>query len=114
MPAFAVECKGYNSSMAKAQLQCAYNGALITEGVCTIHVYIGKSDNGFYSKTQALIVVYNSDTMQFYGHYTIRIPISLQPTSGGVDSSVDANSDALVYHQYILSSNNPRDLFENF
>jgi hypothetical protein len=63
MPAYAVEFKGYDGSIAKAQLQCAYNRALMTEGARAVHTYIDKSDDDFYSKTQALTVVYNSDTV---------------------------------------------------
>jgi hypothetical protein len=101
MPAYAIEFKGYNGSIAKAQLQYAYNRALMTEGARAVHTYIDKSDDDFYGKTQALTVVYNNDTVKFYGYHAIQIPVSSQPASGGVNSSVDANSDVLAYHQYI-------------
>jgi hypothetical protein len=54
MPAYAIEFKGYNGSIAKAQLQYAYNRALMTEGAPAVHTYIDKSDD-FYGKTQALM-----------------------------------------------------------
>ncbi|KAE8440665.1 hypothetical protein EG329_006844 [Mollisiaceae sp. DMI_Dod_QoI] len=73
-----------------------------------------KSDDDFYGKTQALTVAYNGDTVKFYGHHAVQIPVSSQPASGGVDSSADVNIDALAYHQYVLSSDNPRGSFENF
>ncbi|KAF7859680.1 hypothetical protein EAF04_008759 [Stromatinia cepivora] len=114
MPAYAVEFKGCDGSMAEAQLQCAYDGALMTEGARAVHTHMDKSDDDFYGKTQALTVAYNGDTVKFYGHHAIQIPVSSQPASGGVDSSADTNSDALAYHQYVLNSDNPRDSFENF
>ncbi|KAK0110276.1 hypothetical protein ONS96_001896 [Cadophora gregata f. sp. sojae] len=114
MPAYAVEFKGCDGSMAEAQLQCAYDGALMTEGARAVHTHMDKSEAGFYSKTQALTVAYNGDTVKFYGHHAIQIPPSSQPPSGGVDNSADTNSNALAYHQYVLSSDNPRDSFENF
>jgi hypothetical protein len=103
MPAFAVEVKGYDGSMQVAQLQCAYDRALMTEGARAVHIHTGKSDDDFYGKTQALTAAYNGEIIKFYGHHAIQIPASLQPVSGGVD-----------YHQYLLSSDAPRDSFENF
>ncbi|KAL5327273.1 hypothetical protein ACEPPN_004967 [Leptodophora sp. 'Broadleaf-Isolate-01'] len=114
MPAYAVEFKGCDGSMAEAQLQCAYDGALMTEGAHAVYTHLDKSDDDFYGKSQALTVAYNGDTVKFYGHHAVQIPVSSQPASGGVDSSADVNSDALAYHQYVLSSDNPRDSFENF
>jgi hypothetical protein len=103
MPAFAVEVKGYDGSMQVAQLQCAYNGALMTEGARAVHTYTGKSDDDFYGKTQALTAAYNGKIMKFYSHHAIQIPASAQPASDRVD-----------YHQYLLSGDAPRDSFENF
>ena len=47
MPAYAVEFEGFNGSMAEAQLQCAYDGALMTEGARAIHTHLGKPDDDF-------------------------------------------------------------------
>jgi hypothetical protein len=38
--------------------------------------------------------------VKFYGHHAIQIPLSSQP--------------AVEYHQYVLTSDAPRDSFENF
>jgi hypothetical protein len=115
MPAFAVEYKGYDGSMAEAQLQCAYDGTLMTEGARAVHTYMDNSDDDFYGKTQAVTIAYNGDTVKFYGHHAVRIPVSSQPAVvATVDSSVDTTSDPLEYHQYVLTSDAPRDSFENF
>jgi hypothetical protein len=100
MPAFAVEYKGFDGSIAKVQLQCAYDGALMTEGARAVHTNMGKSDNDFYGKTQALTIAHSGDTLKFYGHHAIQISLSSQP--------------AVEYHQYVLTSDTPRDSFENF
>ncbi|KAH8598462.1 hypothetical protein B0O99DRAFT_591745 [Bisporella sp. PMI_857] len=115
MPAFAAEYKGYDSSMVEAQLQCAYDGALMTEGARAVHTYMDNSDDDFYGKTQAVTIAYNDDTVKFYGHHAVRIPASSQPAVvATVDSSVDATSDPLEYHQYVLTSDASRNSFENF
>jgi hypothetical protein len=54
MPAFAVECKGCDSGIAKAELQCAYDGALMTEGARVVHTHMGKSDDDFTAKHRRL------------------------------------------------------------
>lgn len=54
MPAFAVEVKGYDGSMQVAQLQCAYDGALMTEGARAVHTHMGKPDDDFTRKHRRL------------------------------------------------------------
>ena len=116
MPAYAVEFKGPDGSMPQATLQCAYDGALMTEGARAVYMYVhgDKVDNGFYGKTQALTVAFNGATLKIYGHHAIRMPISSQPVGNGVDSSADPNSDALEYHQCVLNSDSLESSFERF
>lgn len=85
----------------------------MTEGARAVYTHMEKPNDDFYGKTQALTVVYNGDTVKFYSYHAVQIPLSSQLVSSGVNSSVDTNSDALAYHQYVLSSDSPRDSFEN-
>ena len=115
MPVYAVEFKSSNGDMKEAKLQCAYDGALMTEGARAIHKYLDKSDNDFYGKTQALTVAFNGETLKFYGHHALQIPPSPQP-AGGVDSSakVAIGTVDTQYPLYLLAGDNPRDSFEDF
>jgi hypothetical protein len=107
MPAYAVEFKGCDGNIKGAQLQCAYDGALMTEGARAVHEYVGKPEDDFYGKTQALTVAFNGETLKFYGHHAVQIP-ALSQTSAS-----DA-IDTLQYHQYLHGGDTPRDSFENF
>jgi hypothetical protein len=112
-PAYAVEFK---SDMKEAKLQCAYDGALMTEGARAVHKYLDKSNDDFYGKTQALTVAFNGESLKFYGHHALQILSSSQPAGGG-DSGAEITTgaiDTLQYHQYLLASDNPRDSFEDF
>jgi hypothetical protein len=116
MPAFAVELKSSNSSIAEAKLQCAFNGALITKGARDVHRHMQKPDDAFYSTTQAITAAYNSDSLNFYVHHALPIP----KKSGIFDLEAAGNADSadaketLEYHQYLLSCNNPRASPKNF
>ncbi|RDL35431.1 uncharacterized protein BP5553_07362 [Venustampulla echinocandica] len=121
MPAFAVEVKGYNGSMQVAQLQCAYNGALMTEGAYAVHTHINKSNVEFCGTTQALTVGYNGENLNFYGHHTRQIPTPSDPVicesagSGVVSTEATGKTAAcLEYHQYLLSCDNPCASYEDF
>jgi hypothetical protein len=70
-PAYTIEFKSSNGDMKEAKLQCAYNRALMTEGARAMHKYLDKSNDDFYSKTQALTVAFNSETLKFYGHHAL-------------------------------------------
>ena len=71
MLAYAVEFKSSNSDMKEAKLQCAYDRALMMEGVRAINKYLKKSNKDFYSKTQAITVAFNGQLLSFYGHYAL-------------------------------------------
>jgi hypothetical protein len=115
-PAYAVEFKRANGDMKEARLQCAYDGALMTEGARAVHKYLSKSDNDFFGKTQALTVAFNGETIKFYGHHALQVSSSSQP-AGGVDSGAEISNgaiDTFSYPQYLLDSDAPRDSFEDF
>lgn len=122
MPAYAVEFKSTNGDMKEAKLQCAYDGALMTAGAHAVHTHIGKPDDYFYGRTQALTVAFNGETLNFYAHHAVQIPASSHPAtyeaSGrGVDRSAGAaneTSATIEYHQYLLNCDNPRVSFEAF
>ena len=107
MPAYAVEFKSSKGDMREAKLQCAYDGALMTEGARAVHKYMNKPDDDFYGKTQALTAAFNGRTLEFYGHHAVQIPASPQPAAS------DA-VDSLQYHQYLIGGDTPRNSFENF
>jgi hypothetical protein len=106
MPTYTVEFKSSSGDMKEAKLQCAYDGAPMTEGTRAMHKHIGKSNKDFSGKTLALTVAFNGETLKFYGHHVVKIPTSSQPAAS------DA-VDTLQYHQYLYTSDT-RDSFENF
>ena len=118
MPAYAVEFKSSSGDMNEAKLQCAYDGALMTEGAHAIHAYMGKSDDDFYGRAQALTVSFNGRTLDFYTNHAVKISASSYEESGkGVGKSAGAatgTADAVEYHQYLLVSDDPRFSFEDF
>lgn len=121
MPAYAVEFKSSNGDTKEAKLQCAYDGALMTEGARAKHKYLSKSDDDFYGKTQALTVAFNGEILNFYGHHAVRIPTPSHPTTYDLAGNGRGNAEAATetataveYHQYLLNCDNPRASFENF
>ncbi|KAH6716423.1 hypothetical protein BKA61DRAFT_721019 [Leptodontidium sp. MPI-SDFR-AT-0119] len=122
MPAYAVEFKSTNGDMKEAKLQCVYDGALMTAGAHAMHTHIGKPDDNFYGRTQALTVAFNGETLNFYAYHAVQIPTSSHPAtceaSGrGVDRSAGAANETaatIEYHQYLLNCDNPRVSFEAF
>ena len=107
MPAYAVEFKSAGGDFQEAKLQCAYDGALITEGSRMTHRYMGKNDKEMFGKTQALTMAYNGHSLKLYGHHVV------QPSSS-IPTAEDDGTSSLQYHQYLLASDNPRDSFEEF
>ena len=95
----------------EAKLQCAYDGALMTEGARAMHTHMGKSDDDFYGSTQALTVAFNSETLNFYAHYAVQVPTSLHPATCEASGS---GVDAVEYHQYLLDCDTPRVSLEHF
>jgi hypothetical protein len=72
MPAYVVEFKGADGSQLRAHLQCAYDGALMTEGAYAIHHYLGRPNEDFYGKIQAITVAFNGLSIDIFGHYAFK------------------------------------------
>jgi hypothetical protein len=102
MPAYVAELKGFDSSHKGAQLQCAYDGALMTEGAHAIHAHMGKSDHEFYGKTQALSVAFNGEILNIYAHHAERVP------------ATENTPAAIKYYRCLLYTDNPRNSLEDF
>ncbi|KAI9678687.1 MAG: hypothetical protein M1817_005744 [Caeruleum heppii] len=89
MPRLCVEWKGSSGSMAQAEAQCGYDGALMVEAAHKVHQYLDKPDFGFLDHTQALTIAMNSDQVYLYANHAILVDSAIQ------------------YHQYRLYVNNP-------
>jgi len=116
MPTYAVEFKSFRGDLLEAKFQCAYDGGLMTEGARVVHTFLGKPDEEFVGRTQALTIAFNGDTYHVYGHHALEISPSPQPAGevpGGADSSTD---DGVTYRyiQYQLASGSIHGSFENF
>ena len=111
MPAYAVEFKSPEGSMREAQLQCAFDGSIMTEGAYGTHKYMNKSDDDFYGKTQALTVTFNGRLIEYYGHHALQTP---GPSQLVGDKAKDKAKDTVKYHQYLLDCDNPRASLQNF
>jgi hypothetical protein len=101
MPAFAIEVKGSEGSMETAHLQCAFDGSIMTEGARDVHKYLGKADEEFYGKTQALTSAFNGHAVKYWCHYAQQIQSA-------------AGNDVIKYPQYLCMGDAPRDSFENY
>jgi hypothetical protein len=71
MPPYVVEFKSSNGDIKEAKLQCAFDGLIVTEGARGAYTYIDKSNNDFFGKIQALIVVFNGGLIEYYGYYIL-------------------------------------------
>ncbi|KAF4626374.1 hypothetical protein G7Y89_g11789 [Cudoniella acicularis] len=115
MPAFAVEAKSLEGCMEVAQLQCAYDGALMTHSAYAMHNYMGRSDADFYGKTQAVTIGYDGENLKLYTHHAVQTskdsPQQAVATSNKVTSD---GGDPVEYHQHLLIRDNPCDSYEGF
>jgi hypothetical protein len=100
MPAFVVEVKDSLVGLERAQWLCAYDGALMTEGAYTIHTHLNKPDSGFFGKTQAITVAFNSHTLDIFVHYVVHVH--------------NRKSSKIKYYQHHVFSINPWTSLENF
>jgi hypothetical protein len=115
MPAYAVEFKSSDGDMKEAKLQCAYDGAVMTEGAYAVHKYLDKSDDDFYGKTQALTVAFNGAVIEYYGHHMLRTPRPSQLAADKAALSKDSKAEGVVkHHQYLLYCDNPRASLQDF
>ena len=89
MPKICVEWKGPEGSLRQAEVQCAYDGALMVEAAQKANEFVGKPDAEFFDHTQALTIAINGEDMRLYiNHATL--------TDSGVQ-----------YHQYQVRANVP-------
>lgn len=119
MPAYAVEVKGTDGTIESAQEQCKYDGALMTEGAYRIHKYMGKPDEDFFGKTQAITIAFKGIAVFIYGHFALKIlgpseatTISGEPT--GTAALANTAATRIQYRQYRITTDNPCDSLEEF
>jgi hypothetical protein len=96
MPTFAVEAKSIEKGIMNAELQCAYDGAIMVDAARNIHKSLGKGFNSFWTTTQALTLAYNGNEMTILANHAV------ESTSG------------VQRHSYPLFSDTPRHSFEHF
>jgi hypothetical protein len=112
MPAYAIEFKSSSGDMKEAKLQCAYDGAIVTESARAINKYLRNSDKDFYGKTQDLTVAYNGQLLSFYGHHALQT--AAQPGFATHEAASIGAKEVFEYHQFLIKSDLPRDSLENF
>lgn len=96
MPTFAAEAKSIEKGIASAELQCAYDGAIMVDGARKTQEALGKSLDPFWITAQALTVAYNGNEMTILANHAVSSPVDVQ------------------YHSYSLFSHDPRQSFEEF
>jgi hypothetical protein len=96
MPTFAVEAKSIEKGIMNAELQCAYDGAIMVDAARNVHESLGKRFDSFWMATQALTLAYNGNDMTILANHAV------ESTSG------------VQRHSYPLFSDTPRHSFEHF
>jgi len=74
MPSLAVEFKSLATGMVGANLQCAYNGALMVHSALQAHLYMYGNLDEFYGKTKAITIAFNGDDVEYYLHHATQNP----------------------------------------
>jgi hypothetical protein len=117
MLAYAVEFKSSNSDIKKAKLQYAFDKSIITERARSAHIYIDKSDNDFYDKTQALTVIFNGRLIEYYGYYILQTsgPSQLAANKAALNKGAAGKAgDTVKYYLYLLDCDTSCALLQNF
>lgn len=96
MPTFAAEAKSIEKGIASAELQCAYDGAIMVDGARKTQEALGKSLDPFWTNTQALTIAYNGNDMTILANHAVHTTVGVQ------------------HHSYSLYSHVPRQSFEEF
>lgn len=96
MPTYAAELKSTKVGLVSAHLQGAHDGALMTEGAHAIDTHLGKPNDEFYGKTQALTVAFNGEMLIIYAHHAAR------------------ENNTIKYHRHPVNADIPRISFEHF
>jgi hypothetical protein len=117
MPVYVVEFKSSNGDMKETKLQCAFDGSIMTEGARGTYIYMDKSDDDFYGKTQAFTVVFNGGLIEYYGHYALQTPGPSQLAANEAapnEGAAGRAGDTVKYHPYLLDCDTPRVSLQNF
>lgn len=96
MPTFAVEAKSIEKGIMEAELQCAYDGAIMVDAARRAHESLGNELGPFWKTTQALTLAYNGNDMTILANHAVKI------------------TSAIQHHSYPLYSDTPRHSFEHF
>ena len=96
MPTFAVEAKSTEKGTMNAELQCAYDGAIMVDAARRTYESLGHEPGPFWKSTQALTVAYNGHDVTILANHAVEI------------------ASAIQYHSYPLYSDTPRHSLEHF
>jgi len=69
MPSFAVEVKQAMVGLPGADLQCAYDGALMVHSALLAHLQMYGNLDEFYGKTKAITIAFNGDVIEYFLHH---------------------------------------------
>jgi len=71
MPSLAVEFKEAKIGLPRADLQCAYDGALMVRGAMEAYIYMYGEDtlDQFWDKTKAITIAFNGDHLKISAHF---------------------------------------------
>ena len=100
MPSMCVEVKGPGGSMAIAQNQCAYDGALMLNNAHNIYKFTENQNGDFFGKTHALCVAYNGFEVRYFSTH----------------SSIEkrGSNDRQFYYQNQVAMDSPTLSFESY
>jgi len=91
MPSFAVEYKQAMVGLPGAELQCAYDGALMVHSALLAHLRVHGNLDDFYWKTKAITIAFNGDFIEYFLHHATPNP-----------EYRDATDYEFVFHQSLL------------
>jgi len=97
MPSFAVELKNDQVGLLVADLQCAYDGALMVHAAMKAHEYMYGSSasalDSFWNKTKAITIAFDGRDLHIFAHFA-----ALNPDWEGEDDE----DHRVLFHQYVL------------
>ena len=96
MPTFAVEIKSGDRGTKSAELQCAYDSAIMVDAARTKYESLGKELEAFWKTTQALTLAYNGSNLEIKADHAVNL------------------SGVTKYHNYSLYTDNPLSSYQNF
>ena len=78
MPTFTVEAKPTEKGIMNAELQCAYDSAIVVDAVRIIQESLGKGFDSFWMATQALTLAYNRNDMTILANHAVESTSGVQ------------------------------------